>query len=255
METRKCSNCSEEKPLINTYYPSFKSKSGEKRFRSYCKVCLSIRAKTYYEKNVEEITIRSKKYRTENRELVAAQSRKSDRKHAERRKLHRQNNRDEICKRQREYYAKNAERLKSLSREYRKKHNEYRKEWDRQYYLNNKERIKERSRNNPAIRIANALRSRVRGALKGTGKSDSTMNLVGCDISFLKKHLEDQFTKGMGWENHGFYGWHIDHIRPCASFDLTDPEQQKQCFHYTNLQPLWAKDNLSKGDTYDPIGL
>jgi len=52
----------------------------------------------------------------------------------------------------------------------------------------------------------------------------------------------------MTWENHGFDGWHVDHIKPCTSFDLTDLEQQKQCFHYTNLQPLWKKENFEKRD-------
>lgn len=58
--------------------------------------------------------------------------------------------------------------------------------------------------------------------------------------------LEQQFTEGMTWENYG--EWHVDHIRPCVSFDLSIPEQQQECFHYTNLQPLWAKDNLQKSD-------
>jgi hypothetical protein len=66
-------------------------------------------------------------------------------------------------------------------------------------------------------------------------------------VEQLRQHLEAQFTDGMSWDNYGRDGWHIDHIRPCASFDLTDPEQQRQCFHYTNLQPLWAADNIRKG--------
>lgn len=74
---------------------------------------------------------------------------------------------------------------------------------------------------------------------------------MGADIETVKKHLESLFQNGMTWDNHGFDGWHIDHIVPCAAFDLTDPEEQKKCFHYTNLQPLWAKDNLSKGDRYE----
>ena len=65
-------------------------------------------------------------------------------------------------------------------------------------------------------------------------------------------HLEALFQPGMTWDNHAIDGWHIDHIRPCTSFDLTDPEQQRQCFHYTNLQPLWAFDNISKSDKWEP---
>lgn len=61
----------------------------------------------------------------------------------------------------------------------------------------------------------------------------------------LKKHLEIKFTKGMSWENYG--KWHVDHIKPCAKFDLTKESEQRKCFHYTNLQPLWAIDNFKKG--------
>jgi hypothetical protein len=64
----------------------------------------------------------------------------------------------------------------------------------------------------------------------------------------LVKHLEKQFKNGMTWENRGFNGWHIDHIIPISSFDLTDIEQQKICFHYSNLQPLWAKENILKSN-------
>jgi hypothetical protein len=63
----------------------------------------------------------------------------------------------------------------------------------------------------------------------------------------LKQYIETLFKPGMTWGNHGNFGWHLDHIIPCSSFDLTDVEQQKKCFHYTNLQPLWAKDNIKKG--------
>ena len=75
-----------------------------------------------------------------------------------------------------------------------------------------------------------------------------TLDLLGCSVEELWIHLEKQFTAGMTRENHGRNGWHIDHIIPCASFDLSDPEQQSQCFHYTNLQPLWAEDNIKKGN-------
>ena len=92
------------------------------------------------------------------------------------------------------------------------------------------------------------MRCRLRGALAGTSKSAATLELLGCSVEELKKHLENQFVKGMTWNNYGLHGWHIDHIIPCASFDLTKEEEQRKCFHYTNLQPLWAKDNYAKGD-------
>ena len=70
---------------------------------------------------------------------------------------------------------------------------------------------------------------------------------MGCTLDQFKRHIENLWLDGMSWENYGKKGWHIDHILPCASFDLADPEQQRKCFHYTNLQPLWATDNWSKG--------
>jgi len=85
--------------------------------------------------------------------------------------------------------------------------------------------------------------------LKGNKKHDSSMNLLGCSPDFFKKHIESNFTEGMTWENYGVKGWHIDHILPCASYDLSSLEQQKMCFHYSNLQPLWWYDNIKKSDS------
>lgn len=104
----------------------------------------------------------------------------------------------------------------------------------------------------PSFRIACSLRGRIIKVLQGISKRDHTIALLGCSANELKIYLESLWSSGMSWDNYGSYKgngfttWQIDHIRPCASFDLTDPEQQKQCFHYTNLQPLWSKDNLSK---------
>ena len=78
------------------------------------------------------------------------------------------------------------------------------------------------------------------------------MELIGCSKEELIKHLESQFIEGMTWENWSLNGWHIDHIRPISSFDLSDPAQAKECFHYSNLQPLWAIDNLKKSDLWEP---
>lgn len=93
------------------------------------------------------------------------------------------------------------------------------------------------------------LRSRLYDALKNNQKIGSAVSDLGCSIEELKVHLESKFQLGMTWNNWTKDGWHIDYIRPLASFDLTDKNQVKEACKYINLQPLWAEDNLSKGDT------
>ena len=98
------------------------------------------------------------------------------------------------------------------------------------------------------FKILHNLRKRILLVLHGKKKAESSMQLLGCSTEHLKKHLESQFKDDMSWENYGIKGWHIDHIKPCASFDFSIIEEQKECFHYTNLQPLWWHENLSKSD-------
>lgn len=97
------------------------------------------------------------------------------------------------------------------------------------------------------VRIRNNLSTRIRAELnrKGARKSRMTIPLLDCSIPRLMLHLENKFEIGMSWENYG--EWEIDHIVPCAMFDLTKGEHQKRCFHFTNLQPLWQPVNASKG--------
>jgi hypothetical protein len=76
-------------------------------------------------------------------------------------------------------------------------------------------------------------------------KRPRTLVLIGCDIHFLMGFLEARFKPGMTWRNYG--DWHIDHVIPCAEFDLAEPDQLRQCFHYSNLQPLWGPQNQQKG--------
>jgi hypothetical protein len=101
-------------------------------------------------------------------------------------------------------------------------------------------------------------RNRIYSVLKGNKKSKHTLELLGCSIEFLKGYLESQFLPGMNWKNYGngwngkgMTEWHIDHKKPCSSYDLSNPGEQALCFHYTNLQPLWAKDNLIKNDKWE----
>jgi len=116
-----------------------------------------------------------------------------------------------------------------------KKHNEYEKN---------------RKLTDVEFKLIKTLRSRLLCAInrQNSSKNNTTIELLGCSVSFLKVYLSEKFKKGMTWENHG--EWHIDHIKPCSLFNLLNEDEQKKCFHYTNLQPLWASENLSKGCKY-----
>lgn len=133
---------------------------------------------------------------------------------------------------------KNREKARLKSNKWkkhnRKKINKYRKEYDTK-----------KRKTDMNFRIEQNLRSRIRMAIKNKVKFTSTKNLIGCSIEFLRKYLQNKFTKGMNWSNCG--KWHVDHIKPCCKFNLTKESEQLKCFHYKNLQPLWAKDNLIKG--------
>ncbi len=111
--------------------------------------------------------------------------------------------------------------------------------------------MRERVKVDKGFLILQRCRARVRSALRSQGaiKHRKTLRLLGCDTGHLKRHLESLWLLGMCWENYG--EWHIDHIRPCASFDLLDPAQQRACFHWSNLQPLWAMDNFQKKDKWN----
>ncbi len=127
---------------------------------------------------------------------------------------------------------------------------EHKKKW----YLKNKEltikrereRFRDKYKNNEEFRIKSLLRRRLLNAVNKGFKKGKALEFLGCSIEEFKTYIASQFKEGMSWDNHGIKGWHIDHVKPCSSFDLTDVEQQKICFHYTNMQPLWAFDNYSK---------
>jgi len=135
------------------------------------------------------------------------------------------------------HYQENKERIRERNRK-----------WSQANKHKRRARERERLKKDPLYRLSRVLRSRIHKALKNETKETSSTDLLGCSTKHARQHLESQFTKGMTWKNHGVRGWHIDHIIPCDSFDLSDINQKKQCFHYTNLQPLWHKENLSKGD-------
>jgi len=164
-----------------------------------------------------------------------------------------QKNKHRYEERKRQYAIENREHLLDKKREYVKNHKSTKIAYDVEYRKNKKEEIaqykrnwEKARRNEPEFKLKRNLRRRVHHALKGENKSDNTMKLIGCTIPEFKSYIESLFLPGMTWENYGPYSWHIDHIKPCYSFDLTIPEEQQKCFHYTNQRPLWAKDNLSR---------
>jgi hypothetical protein len=191
--------------------------------------------KAYHKQNPEKIKERKKAYRKQNREKIK-----------EREKAYRKQNREKIKKRQKAYYQQNAEKIKEQKKAYRKQN----RDKMRIYYRNKR-------KTDINFKLTENLRKRVRKVLNGKSKSKNTLKLLGCSVDFFKKHLENQFQPGMSWENYGNPNgdhsecWHIDHIAPCASFDLSDPKQQQKCLHYSNLQPLWAGDNIRKGAKLD----
>ena len=166
---------------------------------------------------------------------------------------------ERACFYQKMYALKNPEKILEMRRQVYMRHRDEIKRKSAEYARNNKDKVRacrrayeqKRRLNDPSFRITLNMRHRLQLAINAAKahKSVGTLSLVGCDPSTLKSYIESKFKPGMTWENYG--KWHIDHIRPCASFDLMNEDEQKACFHYTNLQPLWAFENQSKGDKYN----
>lgn len=136
----------------------------------------------------------------------------------------------------------NGKKARIKNVEYYKEKN---KQWMKDHRIERNRYVRER-RKDFNVRLAGNLRNRLRSALRDNLRTGSAIDNLGCSVDTLKQYLESKFQPGMTWENYGPKGWHIDHIKPLASFDLTDVKQLKIACHYTNLQPLWAKDNLKK---------
>lgn len=166
-------------------------------------------------------------------------------------------NRDSVNSRALAYNKNNALAKKKRDILYRQMHSEEINAKNAKYYLENRSsvlarrRVYQRQRRavDPIYKLQVILRKRINGALKGNYKTGSAVSDLGCSVVELKQYLENKFQPGMTWNNWSKTGWHIDHIRPLSSFDLTIPSQFKQATHFSNLQPLWAKDNLKKGSS------
>lgn len=220
---KKCSKCNKVKYRID--FP--RDSPNKDGLRPSCKACKSITAKEYYIKNREKEIKRSRYYYLKNF--------------------------NKVKKSQGGYYLRNKETIKERGREYYLENKDVILLKNREYIKNNKESVckgqnayeKKRKAADPMFKLRRLLKNRVYSAFKRKSwRKDGTMKLLGCSIDKAFTHLENQFTEGMTWDNHG--EWHIDHIIPMASAK-TQEELVELC-HYKNLQPLWALDNIIKSD-------
>ena len=149
----------------------------------------------------------------------------------------------------------NKKHLSALNAKWVSENKEYFLAYQAEYRLKNKATKKLWEQNDRKTnfnrRMGDRLRNRINCSIKKGIKGGSAVRDLGCSIDELKSYLESRFQQGMSWDNWGTYGWHIDHIKPLSRYNLCIPEELKEACHYSNLQPLWAKDNLKKGDTYN----
>jgi len=219
---RICRKCGQTKPLED-----FPIRSGETR-KHRCRECTKEYLKQYVAANKPRLLEGMKRYNRKHKKRLLALKRQDY-----------NENKEKFIQKSRLWVVDNPEKRRA-------------------YLLRAKPRIlaksnlyrKRRIMTDISFKIACNLRSRLGGAIRSqkAGKKTSMKQYLGCSLGEFCDYLEKRFLPGMTWDNHGQGDgkWHIDHIRPCCSFDLTDPEQQKECFHYTNHRPLWQKDNLSK---------
>jgi hypothetical protein len=209
MTIKQCRKC-----LINKSIDNFgKTNQNKDGLKSYCNDCRKVESKIYNELNSNKRKETLKKYYDKNRENELLRLR-----------LYKELNPEKRKETYKKYYEKNKSEINK-----------------KQYQLN-----KKKYKEDFTFRIKHNLRERIKDFLKQSKtKYGKTFDIVGCTPLQLKEHLESKFTGNMSWENYGFYGWHIDHIIPLSS--TKNEEELKRLCHYTNLQPLWCSDNLSKG--------
>ncbi|MGY2429615.1 hypothetical protein [Pseudomonas tolaasii] len=252
---KTCTLCKIEKPL-DEYYKASSARDG---LTHRCKVCTAAKnadsyarhrssrtaaVKVYREANPEKVAILKRKHYEKNKDLYKARSAV---KHAlfpeireEYSKTRYWDNREEMLLQSKNSYAANADRRRKYALEYVKNNRERFNAYQRDYR-------KRKAAENPLYALEVLCRSRILGAMRSGGfkKNTKTSALIGCAYTELLKHLEALFQPGMTWANRGKDGWHIDHKIPVSSAKTL--EELTPLFHYSNLQPLWAKDNYAKG--------
>lgn len=266
-----CKKCGTEKSLENFH----KDKSRSDGLFPWCKDCVSVSSKAGYKKNKHVVDARNKKYATENAEKIKTSKRKNyetnkeeilnynkqyreenKEKIKQKKKAYREANKESEIKRSRDHYFRNREKYVLMAKERYQGNKERHAECGKAWAGNNPEKRKKsvreynrRFRSTPKGHISSTISKRMNESLqRGMKAGRHWESLVGYDVDQLKIHLEKQFDENMTWENYGSY-WHIDHARPIASFNFNSPDDKefKDCWALSNLRPLEAKENMSKG--------
>lgn len=206
--------------------PKLRKKMRDKAWYEVNKDKVKLQSKDWYEVNKDKKKNYIKSYRKNNKHKIKTYGKK-----------YRKLNKDKIKSRGKLYRAVNKDKIITRIKNWQKINKD---KINRRQTIYRRKKLK----TDVQFKLACRLRNRIWDSLK----SGSAVKDLGCTIDELKTYLESKFQTGMTWDNWSKDGWHIDHIKPLASFDLSDRKQLLEACHYTNLQPLWAKDNLAKSD-------
>ena len=224
------------------YNKKYKLKNREK-LRDYN----NLYQKEYRKDKKEYFAEYHKKYRLENREKLKKYREENKEKYRELAKNNYYKNREKKIKYAQTYAFTNKEKIKDKRLKNRDKINARNRVWQPGYR-------REKYKNNPQFKLIINLRNSISKLIRRNPqiiKNQTTKELLGCSLDELKIHIEKQFLPGMSWDNYNNKTWHIDHIIPISLAKSMEDVIRLKLMHYTNFQPLWAKDNISKSNKYD----
>lgn len=238
MKTKICGKCKVQK--------SIKKFCKDKRRRSgLCSQCKDCRKKyndenkrkrqKYYQENKEVTSLKNKQWREKNKEKLDKYYKRNKKKRNEQSRKWEETNKEYRSEQHKKWREKNKDRHRSNYIKWKNENREYLKKYR-----------KKRRKKSIFVKLIDNVRRRINVAIKN--KTKHSIEYLGTDMESYKKYLEGLFQQGMSWGNYGLYGWHIDHIIPLSSGK--NIKELEKLFHYTNTQPLWAKDNLSKSNRH-----
>jgi len=254
---KECNKCKVYKPY-SEFNKSVASKDG---YVYSCKEC----RKEYYKQNREKMIEREREYYKQNKERIAQRHKeyyqRNKDKIAEKDRIYRENNKDKIAEYKKRWRRDNKEKNTQRHKEYYQQNKERITQRHKEYYQQNKQKTieknaeyqKERYQNDPAYRLRKLVSVVVRDALNnnnGSKEGNSTWDALPYTPQQLREHLEAQFEEGMTWDNYGHDGWHVDHIYPQSllPYESMDDDNFRLAWDLRNLRPLWAAENISKGN-------